>query len=295
VLKTTAVQIGHKYFDGANMPLETELSLVKSAARLAGEAILRIAQEDFETNQKKDRSFVTAADLEANRILKNLLTVEFPEYGWLSEETSDDHKRLGQQRVWIVDPVDGTREFVKKIPEFAVSVALVEQNRVVLGVVYNPSTGELFEAVRNSGAKLNGQVIMSDHSLGAKPIVEASRSDLKKGKFEFLETLMEINPCGSIAYKLARVAAGRADGVLSLTPKNEWDIAAGVLLVEEAGGKARRCSGEPFVFNQRQTLVDGIIAASATAYDTIREIVRHQEIIETVQIETCDKPIDVEI
>lgn len=277
------------------MPLETELSLVKSAVRLAGEAILRIAQEDFETDQKNDRSFVTAADLEANRILKNLLTVEFPEYGWLSEETSDDHKRLGQQRVWIVDPVDGTREFVKKIPEFAVSVALVEQNKVVLGVVYNPSTRELFEAVRNGRAKLNGHAIMSDHSLGAKPIVEASRSDLKNGRFESLEALMEIHSCGSIAYKLARVAAGRADAVLSLTPKNEWDIAAGVLLVEEAGGKARRCSGEPFVFNQPQTLVDGIIAASATAYDTIREIVRQQEIIETVQIETCDKPIDVEI
>jgi myo-inositol-1(or 4)-monophosphatase len=277
------------------MPLETELSLVKSAVRQAGEAILRIAQEDFETDQKNDRSFVTAADLEANRILKNLLTVEFPDYGWLSEETSDDHKRLGQGRVWIVDPVDGTREFVKKIPEFAVSVALVEQNKVVLGVVYNPSTGELFEAVRNGGAKLNGHAIMSDHSLGAKPIVEASRSDLKKGRFESLEALMEIHPCGSIAYKLARVAAGRADAVLSLTPKNEWDIAAGVLLVEEAGGKARRCSGEPFVFNQPQTLVDGIIAASAAAYDTIREIVRQQEKIETVQIETCDKPIDVEI
>jgi len=255
------------------MHLNSELELVKSSVRSAAKAILQIAHDGFEADYKTDNSPLTLADLEANRILKETLTQSFGEYGWLSEETRDDRARLDCQRVWIVDPIDGTREFTLQIPEFVISVALAEREEVILGVIYNPSTDELFEAVRGGQAKLNDKFIRSNHRFGDKPVVEASRSDIEKGRFAAFESVVEIRPCGSIAYKLARLAAGKADSVFSLTPKNEWDIAAGVILVTEAGGKVGGTSGKPFLFNQPDTLVNGIIAASGQAYETICSII----------------------
>lgn len=256
------------------MSFDRELDVVKSCVFEAAGAIRQIAREGFEADYKADKSLLTAADLEANRILKNGLTGQFPEYGWLSEETRDDPSRLECERVWIVDPIDGTREFVMRIPEFAVSVALAERGEVVLGVICNPSTGELFEAVRGGGTKINGEPVFSNHRFDGKVVVEASRSDIEKGRFSAFESLVEIRPCGSIAYKLARLSAGKADSVFSLTPKNEWDIAAGVILVTEAGGKVGRPSGGPLVFNQPRTLLDdGIIAAGRETYDTVCSII----------------------
>ena len=168
--------------------------------------------------------------------------------------------------------MDGTREFVMKNPEFVVSVALVEDGCPILAVIYNPSTKELFHAVRGQGCKLNDKAIKSDHRLSGKPIVEVSRSDIDKGRFAQFESALDLRPCGSIAYKLARLAAGLADSTLSVTPKNEWDIAAGVLLVQESGGRVTDIQGNDYVFNQHDTLVDGVIAATSASYDLIKEI-----------------------
>lgn len=255
------------------MSLEHELKVVKYAVCKAAEAVMQIARDGFKADRKADNSPITAADLEANRILHETLIGDFGDYGWLSEETRDDPHRLDCERVWIVDPVDGTREFTMQIPEFAISVALAERGEVILGVICNPSTGELFEAVRGGGTKLNGQPVRSDHHLDGKPVVEVSRSDIKKGYFAPFESLMEIRPCGSIAYKLARLASGKADSTLSVTPKNEWDIAAGVVLIVEAGGKVTDLSGKSYLFNQANTLVNGVIAASNQAYDRICSII----------------------
>ncbi len=254
--------------------LEQELEVVKQAVREAGEAILRIADEHYKTAATQaDRTVVTKADIEADKILQNHLRGEFPDYGWLSEETKDDDRRLQCSRVWIVDPMDGTREFVMKVPEFVVSVALAENGEVVLGIILNPCTGDLFEAVRGAGTKLNGQPVHCDHQLDGKPDVEVSRSDIEKNRFAGYESHLELHPCRSIAYKLARLAAGQADGTLSVTPKNEWDIAAGVILVTEAGGQVTDLAGDKYRFNQANTLVNGVIAASADAYGIIHSAV----------------------
>ncbi len=254
--------------------LEQELEVVEQAVQEAGEAILRIADEHYKTAATQaDRTVVTKADIEADRILQNHLRSEFPDYGWLSEETKDDDHRLQCSRVWIVDPMDGTREFVMKVPEFVVSVALAENGEVVLGVILNPCTGDLFEAVQGSGTRLNGQSVHCDHRLDGKPDVEVSRSDIEKNRFAGYESHLELRPCGSIAYKLARLAAGQADGTLSVTPKNEWDIAGGVILVTEAGGQVTDLAGDKYRFNQANTLVNGVIAASADAYGIIQSAV----------------------
>jgi len=255
------------------MSLEHEMKSMKYAVCKAAEVVMQIAREGFKADHKADNSLITMADLEANRILNEILTGDFSDYGWLSEETRDDPHRLECERVWIVDPVDGTREFTMQIPEFAISVALAERGKVILGVTCNPCTGELFEAVRGCGTKLNSQPVRSHHHLDAKPVVEVSRSDIEKGCFAAFDGLVDLRPCGSIAYKMARLAAGEADATLSVTPKNEWDIAAGVILITEADGRVTDLSGKPYLFNQADTLVNGVIAASNQAYDRVCSII----------------------
>lgn len=249
---------------------DKELKVAKQAVREAGEAILRIADERYkDAAVQADRTVVTEADLEADKILQEHLRGEFLDYGWLSEETKEDDSRFECERVWIVDPMDGTREFVMKVPEYVVSVALAEGGRIVLGVVLNPRTDDIFEAAKGAGTKLNGRLVRCSHRLDGKPVVEVSRSDIEKNRFAGFDSSLKLRPCGSIAYKLARLAAGKADATLSVTPKNEWDIAAGVILVTEAGGRITDINGREYQFNRPETLVDGVIAASADAYGLI--------------------------
>ncbi len=253
--------------------LKQNLEVVKKYVYQAGQAIFQMAAEGFETAYKANEDPVTTADLKADSILREGLTEDFPGTGWLSEETRDDYSRLDKELVWVVDPIDGTKEFVSGIPEYAVSVALVEYGLPVLAAVYNPATEELFAAAHGQGAWLNGEAINAEHALTAKPVLLASRSEIRRGEFEPFEPFAEIRPCGSIAYKLALVAAGMADATFSLGPKNEWDIAAGVLLVSESGGNVTNRSGAPFTFNQRSTLVDGIVATTKRALRPVRMLI----------------------
>ena len=254
--------------------LDKELTAAIHAAHEAGTAILRIAQEHHQTAVQADRTVVTQADIEADRILQRHLRGGFPGYGWLSEETQSDASRLNKNRVWIVDPMDGTREFVMKVPEFVVSIALVERGEPILAVIYNPTTGDLHEAIRGGDAKCNDRPIHCDHKFAGKAKVEVSRSDLEKGRFTGYEPYVELRPVGSIAYKLARLATGLTDATLSLTPKNEWDIAAGVLLVRQAGGRINDLRNQCYTFNRSDTLLNGVVAASDAAYDAVLSVVR---------------------
>ncbi|NQT03027.1 MAG: 3'(2'),5'-bisphosphate nucleotidase CysQ [Planctomycetes bacterium] len=250
------------------------LEVLKKYVRQAGQVIFQMAAEGFETAYKANEDPVTTADLKADSILREGLMKDFHGTGWLSEETRDDYSRLESKLVWIVDPIDGTKEFVSGIPEYAVSVALVEYGQPVLAAVYNPATEELFSTASGQGAWLNEEAINSEHELTAKPLLLASRSEIRRGEFEPFEPFAQIRPCGSIAYKLALVSAGMADATFSLGPKNEWDIAAGVLLVEESGGRVTDKAGLPFAFNQRHTLVDGIVASTDDAHDPVWELIQ---------------------
>ena len=249
------------------------LDALRDVVHHAGQTVLAMSRDGFEVARKANQDPVTTADLEADRILKEALLTSTPDAGWLSEETRDDPARLTCDRVWVVDPIDGTKEFVTGIAEFAVSVALVEASRPVQAAVYNPATEEMFLAARGRGATLNGQAIGGDRPTPERPVLLASRSEIKRGEWKAFETCAEVRPCGSIAYKLALVAAGRADATFSLGPKNEWDIAAGVLLVEEVGGCAGDKKRRTFPFNQADTLVDGIVAATAAFGGGVYELI----------------------
>lgn len=227
----------------------------------AGQAIMSFYEDSYSVIEKSPDNPVTDADLAADTLLKERLLAMVPEAGWLSEETADTHKRLDKRLCWVVDPLDGTKEFVLGIPEFTVSVALVEDSRPVLGVVFNPATGELFNALRGKGSEYNrdqSHTSQRENLVGAK--IEASRSERIRGEFEPFETLVNVQTMGSIAYKLARVSAGLADATWSRGPKSEWDICAGLLLVEEAGGRCVDLDDNLISFNRAYPKVNGIVA-----------------------------------
>ncbi len=214
---------------------------------------------------------LTAADLAVNEALRSLLVQG--EDGWLSEETADDAARLGRRRVWIVDPLDGTREFVQGLPEWCVSIALVEYGRPVAGGICNPAAEVTVVGAVGSGASLNGApcaVRRRTELCGAE--VLASRSETERGEWEPVRGApFVVKPLGSVAYKLARVAAGLTDATWTLVPKHEWDVAAGTALVLAAGGAVWIPHGAGPRFNRERPLLPGLAACAAGLERPIRE------------------------
>lgn len=253
--------------------MDVSLQTLTAAVREAGVAVLQARKRGINVMHKANQEVLTEADLLANQILKTRLHDDFPGYGWLSEESHDDTARLQCRRVWVIDPIDGTREYAAGIPEYAVSAALVEDGVGLMAAVYNPETNEMFTAVRGQGACLNGQAIHCRQTAAEKLLLLASRSEAKRGEWERFQS-EEVKPVGSIAYKLGLVAAGCADAAFSLGPKSEWDIAAGVLIVSEAGGLVTDASGQAILFNQPNVIVNGVIASSRAASERLSHLIK---------------------
>ncbi|MGC2196811.1 MAG: 3'(2'),5'-bisphosphate nucleotidase CysQ, partial [Terriglobales bacterium] len=203
---------------------------------------------------------VTEADRAIDAVLRQNLLREGE--GWLSEESVDDFTRLDQQRVWVVDPLDGTREFVKGIPEFCVSIGFVENGRPVAGGIHNPATDETFTGAIDAGVLYNGKPATSSQRTSLQgALTLASRSEVKRGEWKaFEDGALQIRAMGSVAYKLALVSAGLADITFTLTPKNEWDVAAGAALVLSSGGFVSTLENTPFFANNKNPLLSGLIA-----------------------------------
>ena len=204
---------------------------------------------------------VTEADRVVNRVLREVLVQDGE--GWLSEEGIEDLTRLEKKRVWVVDPVDGTREFVAGIPEWCVSIGLIENGQAIAGGICNPATGETFLGSMDSGLTYNGsKACCSQRKSLSGAIILASRSEVKRGEWErFRNGVFTVRPMGSVAYKLALVAAGLADVTWTLCPKHEWDVAAGVALVKAAGGFARRLDNTLLTFNNSTCLLPNLLAS----------------------------------
>ncbi|MBW2255507.1 MAG: 3'(2'),5'-bisphosphate nucleotidase CysQ [Deltaproteobacteria bacterium] len=257
--------------------MERELEVALKAARDAANAIRVIYDsEAYRVEQKSGgRGPLTDADLASNRILLTALAKAFPEDGLLSEESRDDRSRLERSRVWIVDPLDGTREFTLGVPEFVVSVALVQDERPVLGVLHNPATGEVITGVEGRGVTYSGEPAHTTHHPaieGARFLV--SRSEHGKGWFEPYEGIAKLTPMGSVAYKLGLVAVGRAEATFTPKPRNEWDLAAGVACVLAGGGRATNGAGEPYRFNQPDPLHIGVCGTNGALHDAVLGMMR---------------------
>jgi myo-inositol-1(or 4)-monophosphatase len=255
--------------------LAREREVAVRAAREAGAIVRRHYEQGVRVVEKGPDDPVTKADLEANASIHALIAAEFPADGWLSEETADSTERLRRRRVWVVDPLDGTKEFIQHIPEFCVCIALVEEGRPLVGVEYNPAADRLYVAVRGEGTTVNGAPArVSTTARVADAVVLASRSEDKRGEWDAFKGRVHVRLTGSVAFKLAELSTGAGDATFTLTPKNEWDICAGTLLVEEAGGKVTDLEGEPLVFNQPSTLRPGMIASNGVLHAGLLALIR---------------------
>ncbi|MBI5135879.1 MAG: 3'(2'),5'-bisphosphate nucleotidase CysQ [Nitrospirae bacterium] len=255
--------------------MNPDLQLAQDAARQAGTVVMSYFRDEYEIRHKGEGNPVTTADLEADKVLKGILLGARPDDGWLSEETVDSTERLSKRRVWIVDPIDGTKEFIQGIPQFAISIALAVDGDIAVGVVYNPARNELFSAERGKGATLNGVPIFVTPLTDLKTAnILASRSEVKRGEFDQFVDAYTITPIGSIAYKLALVAGGQADLTFTLTPKTEWDFAAGALLIEEAGGRIQVLGGHPQKFNQPNPLVKGVVSSNGALFEPLMAMLK---------------------
>ena len=239
-----------------------DVERIVAGLQAAAEAVRPYTPGDvaFERKEVRDDP-VTEADHAADRVLRDIL----PERGegWLSEESGDDLARLECERVWVVDPIDGTREFVEGIPEWCISIGLLEAGIPVAGGIYNPATGELVVGSLEGGVTLNGEAVtVTEPEDEGRVTVLASRSETRRGEWDrFRNGRFDVRPCGSVAYKLALVAAGRVDATWTLVGKSEWDVVGGTALVRAAGGLVTLADGSPPRFNQAKPVYPNYVAA----------------------------------
>jgi len=249
------------------MPFQRELEVAREAAQEAGAILLRHYRSDAGHWEKSKDNPLTLADLESDRAVGARLRAAFPGDAILSEETADDASRLARERVWIVDPMDGTKEFTKRIPEFGVSIALAVAGAPVVGVILNPAAGSAIWASQGAGAFRDGRrVHVSQVTKLSEAVVIASRTEISRDQFlPYQGWFRELRPVGSIAWKLACIASGEGDLNVSVAPKNEWDVCAGDVLVREAGGIYVGFDGARRVYNQAKTLIEAGMAAGPPA------------------------------
>lgn len=235
-----------------------DLELLEDAARAAGGLMLAM-RGSARVRVKADGSPVTDADLAVDALLKARLLGARPGYGWLSEETADDPGRLGRERVFVVDPIDGTSAYVRRRPWFCASLAVVERGRPVAAAIYAPETDQMFAAAQGAGAMLNGEPIHASRTQGLPDArVCGDAALLAPPRWPALEVVRR----NAIAYRMALVAAGEVDAAVSPSPKWEWDIAAGALIAAEAGAAVTDAGGLPLVFNSPQARCPGLVCCA---------------------------------
>ncbi len=233
------------------------LGQIAAVAAEAGALGMRRAAEGFRSWEKVPGSPVCEVDLEIDALLKLRLAAIDPDAGWLSEETADDPARLVQSRLWVVDPIDGTRDYVRGRPGWAVSIALVENGQPLAGVLDAPARGEVWLAGAGRGATLNGKPIRASRRQ-TFPGSRVPTDSLPKVDAD----LVAVEKPNSIALRMAMVADDRADLVATLRWGFEWDIAAAVLIAREAGAAVTDSLGGELHFNTPSAQAFGVLACA---------------------------------
>ena len=261
--------------------------LVGDIARAAGDAVLPVYHSEFAVRTKADASPVTAADFAAQRVILAGLSALQDALPVLSEESDSAHWDLRQRwsRYWLIDPLDGTREFVKRNGEFTVNIALIDDHRSVLGVVLAPVTGELYAAAQGQGAWLQEREggpwrRIRTRPLGSPPRVVGSRSH-GGAQGGLLEQLIGNDydhvPLGS-SLKFCLIARGEADIYLRLGLTSEWDTAAAQCVLDEAGGAVLDLAGRPFRYNRGESLLNPeFVAVGDLSIDWTARLTRSEE------------------
>ena len=240
-----------------------DLDILKDAARQAGELIMGYFRQRLDVRYKKRGDPVSEADLAADHLIRDALQSQRPDYGWLSEESVDDQSRLSSGRTFIVDPIDGTRAFIKGREEFCVSLAVSEAGLIQAGVVYDPVRDKLYSAHRSKGAWCNDTPM----TVKDRPGIEGASFLGDPGRLSALRSMgASATTVNSVALRLAMVASGDYDGLISVREKWDWDLAAGHLLIEEAGGQLSGLKGQEFRYDAPTARKPAPLAAGPTLH-----------------------------
>ncbi|HKQ10487.1 MAG TPA: 3'(2'),5'-bisphosphate nucleotidase CysQ [Rhizomicrobium sp.] len=254
------------------MPAHDEdLNLLKDTVREAGHIARKFYGGDYKRWNKEGGSPVTEADLAVNKFLCDTLTSARPDYGWLSEENTDDPSRLARREVFVVDPIDGTIAFLKNRPHFTICAAIVVEGHPCCGVVYNPISEELYSARTGAGAHRNGDAI----HVGGRGRLENCAMLGDRGQFQQAPwPPMHVQNRNSVAYRLVLVADGSADASVSLTAKHDWDLAAADIILREAGGCLTDAGGAALIYNRPVTRQSSLVAANPALHAEITRLLR---------------------
>ncbi len=272
-----AVEGGSAITEDAATPdapdLGPEVALLAEAAVAAGRVALGFFGRDPKTWEKSGGSPVSEADIAVDRLLQTRLLAARPDYGWLSEETADTPDRLQSRRLFVVDPIDGTRAFIGGDPRWTVSLAIVEGERPIAAALFQPATNDLMLAARGCGAwrgaarlAVGSRLTLSGASLSAPRKFGALETEAAA-----LGVLLQ-SPVPSLALRIAHVANGTADAAYAFAKAHDWDLAAADLLVEEAGGRLSDIHGETLVYNRAVPRHPALIAAGPGVYDAFRSL-----------------------
>jgi myo-inositol-1(or 4)-monophosphatase len=250
------------------------LQRIQAALEAARGVFERFTPGAIATEYKVGHDPVTEADRAVDAVLRQTLLRDGE--GWLSEETADNPSRLSKEKVWIVDPLDGTREFIEGLPEFCVSIGFVENGIPVAAGIFNPATQETFLGAVDAGVLYNGHAAQASQRTGLDgALILASRSEVKRGEWKQFENgPYKVQAMGSVAYKLALVSAGRADITFTLTPKNEWDVVAGAALVQSGGGFVSTLEKTQLKANRLDPVLSGLVASGPFLKDKLLALVK---------------------
>ena len=250
---------------------DSDMDLALAAIRRGGEIALSYFRKGPRWHRKPDNTPVCEADLAVDEALRTMLLQARPDYGWLSEETRDDAARLHKKRVWVLDPVDGTRSYLSGEATWCISLALVEDGKPVIGLIWAPALDRLWQAKAGGGAFENGRAIhvSSRETLkSARLIAPAFVHDPTRWQTPWPEDVFTMR-LPSLALRLAFVASAEVDGMFAPGRKSEWDLAAGDLIVREAGGVISDARGRPIVYNREDPHPFGVVAANPTLHEKI--------------------------
>ena len=251
-----------------------DLQLIIDAAREAGALAQQLRRDGLDVQYKEGDSPVTNADLATDALIKQRLTTARPDYGWLSEEATDDHRRFSSRRTFVVDPIDGTRGFLDGSSTWCVSVAVVDAGQPVAGVLECPARSETFSASAGGRARCNGKVIRVREA-GEHPEVSGNKPMIDAMPLPWRDSFRRVAYVPSLAYRIAQVAAGNLDATFIKQDSHDWDLAAADLILSRAGGALVTLDGEPLSYNRPTVSHETLAAAGLSRLSGLVEASRH--------------------
>lgn len=252
--------------------MSADMGLLGEVIREAGDLALKYFKSDLDHWRKEDNTPVTEADIAVDQLLKQRLLDARPDYGWLSEETEDDDARFSKQRIWVVDPIDGTRAYLRGRDDWTISVAVVENGKSITAAVYHPLSSSLFSAEKGAGAYINQLPIATTHIEKLQDCrMAANVSAFHEKHWQSSWPEMNITSYNSMALRLCHVAQGQEDATVAVTSKKDWDLAAADLLVQEAGGLMTTLDGKRLVYNREDPIHRNIAAAGTSLHGVLMQ------------------------